>query len=71
MTVGRLKELLKYYDDSMPIVFQAENSMYRDRIGGIENYKGVCSFGGNDYKAVVLSSDGQCGTICDEDDLDL
>ena len=55
----------------MPIVFQAENSMYGDRIGGIENYKGVCSFGGNDYKAVVLSSDGQCGTICDEDDLDL
>ena len=52
MTVGRLKELLKYYDDSMPIVFQAENSMYGDRIGGIENYKGVCSFG---TKSIFIS----------------
>lgn len=26
---------------------------------------------GNDYKALILTSDGQCGSVCDEDDLDL
>lgn len=71
MTIGRLREMLSYYDDNMPVVFHAENSMYGDNIEGIDNYKGICSFYGDDYKAVVLTSAGQCGTICDEDDLDL
>jgi len=45
--------------------------MYGERIGYIEEGKGIASFRGNDYKALILTSDGQCGSVCDEDDLDI
>lgn len=71
MTVGRLKVMLDEYDDDMKIVFQSSNSMYGEYIGDIEEGNGVAAFHGKDYKALVLTSDGQCGFICSEDDLEL
>lgn len=71
MTVGELKDLLDDYDDDMEIIFQPSSSMYGEYIRGIDEDKGIACFSGNDYKALILTSDGQCGAICDEDDLDL
>ena len=71
MTVGRLKAMLENYDDDMKIVFQPSNSMYGEYIGNIEEGNGVVAFHGKDYKALVLTSDGQCGFICSIDDLEL
>lgn len=71
MTIGRLKAMLEEYDDDLKIVFQPSNSMYGESIGDIEEGNGVAAFNGKNYKALVLTSDGQCGAICNEDDLDL
>lgn len=71
MTVGRLKAMLEKYDDDKEIVFQPTNSIYGEIIGGIEEYGGVSAFYRKDFKALILTSDGQCGAICSEDDLDL
>lgn len=71
MTVGRLKVMLEEYDDDKEIVFQPTNSIYVEIIGGIEENGGVAAFYGKDFKALVLTSDGQCGAVCSEYDLDL
>lgn len=71
MTVGELRNMLDGCDDNMTIVFKPSNSMYGEHIGNIEENKGVAAFYGNDYKALVLTSGGQCGAICDEYDLSL
>lgn len=71
MTVGNLKAMLDEYDDDMKIVFQPYNNMYVERIGDIEEDNGVAAFNGKNYKALILTSDGQCGAFCHEDDLDL
>lgn len=71
MTVGELKRMLDDYDEDMKIVFQPTRSMYGEHIGDIEDDKAIRTFYGNDYKALILTSDGQCGSVCDEDDLDL
>lgn len=72
MTVGELKAMLEDYDEDSRIVFQPCNSMYGEYIGGIDEDKGVVPLHGrSDYKALILTSDGQCGSVCDEDDLDL
>lgn len=52
-------------------IFMTSGDMYGERIGYIEEGKGIASFRGNDYRALILTSDGQCGSVCDEDDLDL
>lgn len=72
MTVGELKAMLDDYDEDMNIVFQPSGGAYGERIGYvIEEGKGIAVFRGNDYKALILTSDGQCGEVCNEDDLDL
>lgn len=71
MTVGYLKAMLDEYDDDMKIIFQPCYSMYGERIRDIEESNGVVAFNGKNYKALVLTSDGQCGAICSEDDLEL
>lgn len=72
MTVRELKRMLEDYDENMEIVFQPSGDAYGERIGYvIEEGKGISSFRGNDYKALILTSDGQCGSVCDEDELDL
>ena len=71
MTVRELKNMLDGCDDNMPVVFQPYNSMYGEDICEVRENKGIAAFYGNDYKALVLTSDGQCGSVCDEDDLDL
>ena len=35
------------------------------------NNKGITPFRGNDYRALIFISDGQCGSVCDEDELDI
>lgn len=71
MTVGELKRMLDDYDEDMKIVFQPTRSMYGEHIGDIEEGKGIASFRGNDYRALILTSDGQCGSVCDENDLNM
>ena len=71
MTVRELKRMLNDYDEDMEIVFQLSGDAYGERIGYIEEGKGIASFRGNDYRALILTSDGQCGSVCDEEDLDL
>lgn len=72
MTVGELKEMLEKQNEDMEIVFQPSGGAYGERIGHvIEEGKGIAQFRGNDYKALILTSDGQCGEVCNEDDLDL
>lgn len=71
MIVGELKRMLEDYDEDMEIVFQPSGDAYGERIGYIEEGKGIASFRGNDYKALILTSDEQCGSVCDEDELDL
>lgn len=72
MTVGELKRMLEDYDEDMEIVFQPSGDTYGERIGYvIEEGKGIVSFRGNDYRALILTSDGRCGEVCDEGDLDL
>ena len=66
MTVGELKRMLDDYDEDMKIVFQQSGDINREPIGKV-----ISSFRGNDYRALILTSDGQCGSVCDEDDLDL
>lgn len=71
MTVRELKRMLNDYDEDMEIVFQSSGDTYGERIGYIEEGKGIAPFRGNDYRALILTSDGQCGEVCSEDDLDL
>ena len=71
MTVRELKRMLNDYDEHMEIVFQPSNDTYGERLGYIEEGKGIASFRGNDYRALILTSDGQCGSVCNENDLDL
>lgn len=71
MTVGRLKAMLNEYDDDTRIVFQPSNSMYGEHIDDVEENKGIASLRGNDYKALILTSSGRCGAVCNEGDLDL
>nr|DAK31258.1 MAG TPA: hypothetical protein [Caudoviricetes sp.] len=71
MTVGNLKAMLDEYDDDMKIVFQPYNSMYGERIGDIEEGNGIATYYGKNYKSLILTSDGQCGAVCSECDLDL
>lgn len=71
MTIGELKRMLEDYDEDMEIVFQPSGDAYGERIGYIEEGKGIVSFRGNDYRTLILTSDGQCGSVCDEDELDL
>lgn len=71
MTVRELKRMLNDYDEDMEIVFQSSGDTYGERIGYIEEGKGIASFRGTDYRALILTSDGQCGSVCDEDELDL
>lgn len=71
MTVRELKRMLNDYDEHMEIVFQPSGDAYGECIGYIEEGKGIASFRGNDYRALILTSDGQCGSVCNENDLDL
>lgn len=71
MTVGELKKMLEEYNDDSKIIFLPSDDMYGEYIKGIKEGKGVASFSGKDYKALVLVSGGQCGSVCDEDELDL
>ena len=72
MTVGKLKAMLEEYNEDMEIIFQPSGGAYGERIGHvIEEGKGIAPFRGNDYKALILTSDGQCGEVCNENDLDL
>lgn len=71
MTVGELKNKLEGYEDDMIIVFQPTGSMYGEHIGDIKDDKAIRTFYGNDYRALILTSDGQCGSVCDEDELDI
>lgn len=71
MTVRELKRMLEDYDEDMEIVFQPSGDVYGERIRYIEEGKGIAPFRGNDYRALILTSDGQCGSVCDEDELDL
>ena len=45
--------------------------MYGEYIGDIEDDKAIRAFYGNDYEALILTSEGQCGAVCDEDEADL
>lgn len=72
MTVRELKRMLDDYNEDMEIVFQPSGGAYGEYIGHvIEEGKGIASFRGTDYRALILTSDGQCGEVCNEDDLDL
>ena len=71
MTVGELKNKLEGYEDDMIIVFQSTVSMYGEHIRDIEDDKAIRTFYGNDYEALILTSEGQCGAVCDEDEVDL
>lgn len=71
MTVGELKNKLEGYEDDMIIVCQPTGSMYGEHIGDIEDDKAIRAFYGNDYEALILTSEGQCGAVCDEDEVDL
>lgn len=51
--------------------YRITGSMYGERIGDIEDDKAIRSFYGNDYEALILTSEGQCGAVCDEDEVDL
>lgn len=59
MTVGELKRMLDDYDEDMKIVFQPSGDMYGEYIGYIEEGKGIASFRGNDYRALILTSELQ------------
>lgn len=71
MTIKELKNMLEEYDDSMSVVFQPYNSMYGEDICEVRENKGIAAFYGNDYRALILTSNGQCGSVCNENDLDL
>ena len=71
MTVRELKRMLEDYDEDMEIIFQPSGDAYGEHIGYIEEGKGIASCRGNDYRALILTSDGQCGSVCNENDLDL
>lgn len=71
MTVGELKRMLKEYDEDEKIVFKPSNSDYGERIEDIEENKGIATFRGNDYRALILTSGGKCGSVCNVNDLDL
>ena len=71
MTIKELKNMLEEYDDSMSVVFQPYNSMYGEDICEVRENKGIAAFYGNDYKALVLISGGQCGAVCSESELNL
>ena len=71
MTVGELKRMLDDYDEDMEIVFQPSRDMYGEHIGYIKEDKGIAPFRGNDYKALILTSNGQCGAVCEEYELDI
>ena len=51
--------------------YQFKDSMYGERIGDIEEGNGIATYNGKNYKALILTSDGQCGAVCSEYDLDL
>lgn len=71
MTVGKLKQILNNYDDEEIIVFEPSNSNYGEYIESVIEGKGICSFHKGDYRALIMTSGGQCGSICRESELDL
>lgn len=71
MTVGKLKRMLEEYDEDERIVFEPSNSDYGEYIEDIEENKGIAPFHGNDYRALILTSGGKCGSVCNVNNLDL
>lgn len=60
MTVRELIDELKYYDGDSKVIIKSSNSMYTDSIGSTMETE-VRSFWGDDYRAVVICGDEQCG----------
>lgn len=71
MTVGELKRMLEDYDEDMEIVFHPYGTLYGENIGVIVEGKGIAPFRGNDYRTLILTSNGQCGAVCEEYELDI
>ena len=70
MTVGQLIRELKCLDEKQKVIFKPENNDYGYSISDIETGKGIASFYGKDYKAIVLHGN-QCGAVVNVSDLDL
>ncbi len=62
MKVSDLIDELKEYDGNLSVVFQPENSMYADYVGGCVQ-KELRAFFGEDKEVVVLKSNGQAGAV--------
>ena len=62
MTVRDLIDALECYDEDERVLIKTCNSMYVDDVGTTDNYE-VRSFYGDDFNAVVICGDSQCGAI--------
>ena len=64
MTVQEMKYWLNELPDNARIMFKPENSNYAEDItfNGCKK-RNIIAFFGNDFEAIVLSSDGQAGRI--------
>lgn len=73
MTVGELKELLKNFDEDMPVrigMIQRYGTDFANEIDDVEEHR-IRAFYGSDYKAVVLKEGSQVGAVDWNDDEDL
>ena len=61
MTVRDLIDELECYDEDAKVVLKPSNSTYVDSIGGT-NEGEIRSFWGNDFNAVVIYGNEQCGS---------
>jgi len=62
MTVRNLIDVLENYDEDARVVIKSCNSMYVDDIESAYEYE-IRSFYGNDFNAVVICGDSQCGAV--------
>ena len=65
MTVRELIDMLENFDDDMEVRIGMQQNYGTDfamTIRDVEEYN-VMDFYGEDYKAVVITEDGQCGAV--------
>lgn len=65
MTVRELIDMLKSFDDDMEVVIGMQQNYGTDfamEIRDVEEYD-ISAFYGEDYKAVVITEGGQCGSV--------
>ena len=65
MTVGKLIEMLQYFDYDMPVIIGIEQNYGTDfatKIVDVEEHN-VSAFYGDDYEAVVIKEGSQIGSV--------